>query len=390
MSAPLGYNLGHVFKRPQSRMKPIFHEMRGVVVSSQFAMKSIVTVIVFAVVAGFCLAQEPVEAPPVPVPIPYEDAAAPVVPPPSIEWTDPNTAPLAGGISVTVYGTHFNYVDEGLVVTFGNRPAANVIVQNGETITCVVPPLEQSGPTEIKVINPDGKIGALRAKFCYVNGNRLTGLWFRLKLRAYKFWQYVRLTGWLFATMFAIMSICGLAWGLHCLFAIRRREIMPDTFMEEISARLSRGELDEATRLCGARDYVFSRIVLAGLRKANDFPEQIRDAMDSAGSREASHLQQKISYLSNIGVIAPMVGLLGTVWGMILAFGAIKDQASRGLALAGALYQAMTTTVTGLLIGIVAMSLFFYLRGRVLRLSTEMEETAEKVAEAIISVGEME
>jgi biopolymer transport protein ExbB len=165
---------------------------------------------------------------------------------------------------------------------------------------------------------------------------------------------------------------------------------MPPAFMSDISSRLSQGQVDEAIRLSEARDSVFSRVVAAGLRKAHEFPDQIRDAMDSTGRREASHLRQKISYLANIGVIAPMVGLLGTVWGMILAFGAIKDQASRHVALAGALYKAMTTTVAGLLIGIVAMVFYFWLRGRVLRLTTEMEETSEKVAEAIISVGEMQ
>ena len=133
---------------------------------------------------------------------------------------------------------------------------------------------------------------------------------------------------------------------------------------------------------------MFSRVILGGLRRVHEPAEKVRDAITASGSREAAHLHQKISYLANIGTISPMLGLLGTVFGMIMAFNLISTGEPRPYLLAAAIAKAMVTTAAGLVIGIPALAVYFYLRGRLLRLVTHMEVVADEVSETIIEKAE--
>jgi len=304
------------------------------------------------------------------------------LPAPKVHFVRPNTGPLAGQIEVTIEGANFDDVHEGLAVRFGGVDALYVGVGSPQRLHATLPPRAKSGVVDVEVVNPDGGRGVAQGAFCYVNGNQLTAFWFRVRQNLRLAWRFARLGGWIIAVLVAI-SIGTVAWCIHLVLSLRASQIMPDTFVNEVASRIQRGELESAARLCEREDYVFARVVGAGLAKAKEFPAQVRDAIAAAGSREASHLHQKISYLSNVGVISPMLGLLGTIIGMIRLFEAIAEQGSRYVYMAGALYQAMITTCAGLMIGIPAMILYFYFRGRVLRLVMSMEESAERVAEGI-------
>jgi biopolymer transport protein ExbB len=89
--------------------------------------------------------------------------------------------------------------------------------------------------------------------------------------------------------------------------------------------------------------------------------------------------------LNNIGVIAPMLGLLGTVWGMIQAFGGIAydDSQVKGIMIAAGVAQAMITTVAGLSLAIPAMLVYFYLRGRVVKIIAEVEAQSSELVELL-------
>jgi biopolymer transport protein ExbB len=112
----------------------------------------------------------------------------------------------------------------------------------------------------------------------------------------------------------------------------------------------------------------------------------IQESMESEGERGAAELWQRISYLNNVGVIAPLLGLLGTVWGMIGAFGAIALDNSqvKGLTMAYNVSQAMITTAAGLLLAIPALLVYYFLRGRVLRVVSIVESQASEFVELII------
>jgi biopolymer transport protein ExbB len=112
----------------------------------------------------------------------------------------------------------------------------------------------------------------------------------------------------------------------------------------------------------------------------------IQEAMESEGERGAAALWQKISYLNNIGVIAPLLGLLGTVLGMMQAFGsiALDDAQVKTLKMAYAVAQAMITTAAGLMLAIPALVVYFYLRGRVTKIIAQVEAQSAELVEALV------
>jgi biopolymer transport protein ExbB len=111
----------------------------------------------------------------------------------------------------------------------------------------------------------------------------------------------------------------------------------------------------------------------------------IQEAMESEGERGATALWQRISYLNNIGVIAPLLGLLGTVWGMIGAFGslAMDDSQRKSVTMAYSVAQAMVTTAAGLMLAIPAMVVYFYLRSRVIKIVSEVEARSSEIMELL-------
>ena len=185
----------------------------------------------------------------------------------------------------------------------------------------------------------------------------------------------------------AALSFFGAAWAVHCLLVLRRSQILPQKFLEALNSHLDQADIDGAIVTCRRSRCMFSRVILGGLRRVHEPAEKVRDAITASGSREAAHLHQKISYLANIGTISPMLGLLGTVLGMIMAFNIISSGEVRHYLLAAAIARAMVTTAAGLVIGIPAMALYFYLRGRLLRLTTHVEVIADSTAQVIIQKG---
>jgi len=112
---------------------------------------------------------------------------------------------------------------------------------------------------------------------------------------------------------------------------------------------------------------------LASHPKASD--EQVREIAQAEGSREAATLNQRVAWLADIATIAPMLGLLGTVFGMIHSFSIMANDvaASRPMLLAGGVAQALVATAAGLAVGIPAMAAYAFFRGKVQGMISEME-----------------
>ena len=115
-------------------------------------------------------------------------------------------------------------------------------------------------------------------------------------------------------------------------------------------------------------------------------PAMLKDVVESEGQRQAVSIQDQIQYLLDIAVISPMVGLFGTVLGMMTAFNSVAmDIASaRPMQLAGGVSQALITTAAGLLVGIPAMIFYAYFRGRCSRLISNIEVVAHDVLTALL------
>jgi len=163
----------------------------------------------------------------------------------------------------------------------------------------------------------------------------------------------------------------------------------PKTLIKRAHGQLQQGDLRGAYQMCQERDEYLALVLRAGLKMSGHERYVIQEAMESEGERGATALWQKISYLSNIASLAPLLGLLGTVWGMMQAFGAIafEDAQVKGLTMAYSVAEAMITTAAGLLLAIPTMAVYFFLRGRVIKIIAAVEAQASEFVELIVKEG---
>jgi biopolymer transport protein ExbB len=169
-------------------------------------------------------------------------------------------------------------------------------------------------------------------------------------------------------------SIIGLAVLLERLAFLRRRHLLPERFIRAVTRAWQRGEFEVAWRLCQQQDLPLSRILRAGLLKIKEGPQEVERAIEATGSHEAGVLEANLRFLGAISNIAPMLGFLGTVTGLITAFNVIAVQGTGDPKLmADGVSEALITTEFGLSVGIPALAAYHYLRGKVDRLLHEME-----------------
>lgn len=165
------------------------------------------------------------------------------------------------------------------------------------------------------------------------------------------------------------------------LLSVRRVDIMPGGLAEHVRKLLARRQVDEARELCNGQPSVLSFVLLHGIAEIEYGWSAVEKAVEDALAEQSARLYRKIEYLSVIGNIAPMVGLLGTVSGMIMAFQQVAaTQATAGAPqLAEGIYQALVTTVGGLIVAIPAIAAFAVFRNRVDQLVAETGYVAQHV-----------
>ena len=150
------------------------------------------------------------------------------------------------------------------------------------------------------------------------------------------------------------------------LFAIKAASKVDANFMNQIKEHVSNGKIDSAQVLCAQVNSPVSRLISKGISRIGKPLEDINTAIENAGKLEVYGLEKNVSVLATISGAAPMIGFLGTVIGMIIA---IFELANAGgqidiELLSNGLYTAMTTTVAGLIVGIIGYIAFNHLVGR--------------------------
>jgi len=171
----------------------------------------------------------------------------------------------------------------------------------------------------------------------------------------------------------------------YLLLTITVKREAPKKLVERTHLQLHDNETEEAWRMCDGREELLARVFAAGLRLSGHDRFLIQEAMESEGERGATELWQRISYLNNIATIAPLLGLLGTVWGMMQAFSAIAfDTAQvKGMVMAYSVSTAMITTAAGLVLAIPAMVVYYLLRGRVIKIIATIEAYSAELLEVL-------
>ncbi len=162
------------------------------------------------------------------------------------------------------------------------------------------------------------------------------------------------------------------------LFAIKAATDYDANFMNQIRDNVGNGNLQAAKALCTQKNTPVSRLTEKGISRIGSPLEDINTAIENAGKLEVYKLEKNVSILATIAGAAPMIGFLGTVIGMVLAFHTLatsSGQAEMGL-LAQGIYTAMTTTVAGLIVGIIAYMGYNHLVVKTDKVVHQMEATA--------------
>ena len=198
------------------------------------------------------------------------------------------------------------------------------------------------------------------------------------------FFDIVFSGGWVGAIIVLLLlalSITAAYLVIEHLLTIRRSEIMPDGLGDEVRKLLSAGRIAEADQACREQPSFLSFVLLNGIAEIEGGWTAVEKAIEDATAEQSARLFRKIEYLSVIGNIAPMVGLLGTVTGMIFAFQRVAvTQGSAGAGdLAEGIYQALVTTVGGLIVAIPSLGAFAIFRNRVDQFVAEAAYMAQHV-----------
>ncbi len=181
-----------------------------------------------------------------------------------------------------------------------------------------------------------------------------------------------------------LASVVGLMAFLERMAALRRSRVMPRGFRVELEALLEQRRFDDAVTLCRKSGSAMARIMEVAVQHQGDLRARLKERVEEAGRRESADLERYTGILGTVASVAPLLGLLGTVWGMILTFEVIQEVGVGVVSsLAGGISQALITTFAGLTVGIPALIAHRSLLARVDDLLMEMESFALDMLELI-------
>jgi len=180
-----------------------------------------------------------------------------------------------------------------------------------------------------------------------------------------------------------LCSVVALALVIERLSSLRTRRVAPNKLLDEVLGVSSQSlpSPDIVARL--AENSVLGQVLAAGLRALNATPrlpeQQLREVFESAGRRAAHDLERYLNTLGTIATAAPLLGLLGTVVGMIEIFGSQTPGAGNPTQLAHGISIALYNTAFGLMVAIPSLMFYRYFRGRVDEYLLELEQSAEQL-----------
>jgi biopolymer transport protein ExbB len=198
------------------------------------------------------------------------------------------------------------------------------------------------------------------------------------------FWKLIVASGLIGYTII-LLSLFAVALIIEYALTIRSKILMPPGFADEVVQLLSQGQWAASVQKCQAEMSPLAQILYAGMKEYEFGWDAIEKAVEETTAEQASRLYRKIEYLNVIGNITPMLGLLGTVVGMVSAFQQLAESEgyARAADLAGGIYLALVTTVEGLLVAIPCLALYSFFSNRIAALIAETIFVAEQVLSPI-------
>ena len=192
---------------------------------------------------------------------------------------------------------------------------------------------------------------------------------------------------------FALASIILLWFSVDRMVVLRRGRVIPKPFVQRFLRLLEDGELEqeEALEICQLNQSPIANIFAHAVRKWGKPSVEVEQAIIDGGERQVSELRQNLRILLGIHTISPMVGLLGTVWGMLESFSKLSTAGAAGQTdqLASGIALALVTTVVGLVIAIPALVMHMYFSGKIDTLVMEMDDLSQRVVYCVSAEGLM-
>lgn len=204
----------------------------------------------------------------------------------------------------------------------------------------------------------------------------------------YDIYHFLFVKGGLVMYPILLGSVFALALFLERLWVLRRDNIIPQGLSTRMRTLIRSGKLSEGAVLCQENASALAHVIHAGLKESGRSRGEIKESINDVGRREISRLEERVDLLGTIAAIEPLMGLLGTVTGLIRAFQKVEVLAGKGAgvnpgALAAGIWEALITTAAGLIIGIPAYLGYRYLQGRVSSVAVEMEESSMELGNLI-------
>tara|TARA_B100000959_G_scaffold281298_1_gene345033 strand:+ start:440 stop:1249 length:810 start_codon:yes stop_codon:yes gene_type:complete len=178
-----------------------------------------------------------------------------------------------------------------------------------------------------------------------------------------------------------VMSMCSIGLMIHLAIANRRSTVLPDELVKNIRKNLKKKQFQSAIDVASKDNSYLGKILVASFLEAKfGFPAMMR-SLEQTADELATARMRRIELLNVVGQVSPMIGLFGTVYGMILAFGAIVASGGSAdpVALAGGIGTALTTTFWGLVVAIPALSGYAILRNKIDELTVEATIVGEEI-----------
>lgn len=192
-----------------------------------------------------------------------------------------------------------------------------------------------------------------------------------------------------FGAILLLLSFFMVALIMMNVMQVSRGALIPDDFLAEFENKLNGKDIQGAYDYAKSDDSLVARVLAAGMGRLNRGYSEAIEGMQEVGEEENMHMEHRLSYLALIASIAPMIGLMGTVYGMINSFEEIRKSAvaPKPKDLAGGISTALFTTLEGLAVAIPAMIAYSILRNRISRIMLEVGMVSEGLMSRFATVG---
>ncbi|MDA0323470.1 MAG: MotA/TolQ/ExbB proton channel family protein [Verrucomicrobia bacterium] len=207
-------------------------------------------------------------------------------------------------------------------------------------------------------------------------------------------WQVIFAQGGVPLKIIVVLSVFVVALVVYLLVILRTRQVVPAGILQELVTRIQEGELNEARLVCSQKPCPVGAVTLAALNYIQSVTHVdaslLKDVMEAEGRRQADGIRDPTRFLLDVGAIAPMVGMLGTVLGMLQAFQGLifQEIKVRPVILAHGVSMALITTIAGLIVAIPAMTFYAYFRSLAGKRVSQLEAASMEVLTSILRVRE--